>query len=160
MKKCTAKKWLLAAALASTLAMPAADAAEPATGIIGKNEWLFYRYEMTHAHDAEKTNVSLDLIQRFNRVLAANHIGMAVAMVPLKMRIYAEHLPDEIKINDYMGANYERMSRVLRAAGVPVIDLSTAFLTSPKRNSDTLKNLWTGKKCSCHESSGFFQMVF
>lgn len=114
-----------------------AHAAEPATGILGKNEWLFYRYEMTDASDAVKTNTTLDLIQRFNKVLADNNIAMAVAMVPLKMRIYAEHLPDEIKVNDYMSANGDRMAKILRGAGVYVMDLNTAFLSSPKRTSDS-----------------------
>lgn len=137
MKTFHAKPWLLGLAITSALGGAGVGAAELAAGILGKNEWLFYRHEMTDAMDAEKTNVTLDLIQRFNKVLVANNVAMGVAMVPLKMRIYAEHLPDDIHINDYMGANNERMSKALRGAGVPVLDLHTAFLNSPKRASDT-----------------------
>ena len=131
------KRCVLGVALVNVLGVPSVNAADAATGILGRNEWLFYRYEMTDARDAEKTNVTLDLIQRFNKVLAANNIALGVAMVPLKMRIYAEHLPDDVKINDYMGGNNERMTKVLRDAGVHVMDLNTAFLNSPKRASDS-----------------------
>lgn len=110
-------------------------AAEPPVGIVGKNQWLFYRYELSDANDAQATDQSLDLIRRFNRVLASRGIAMGVAMVPLKMRIYAEHLPDDTKVNAYMEGNYERMSKLLRASGVQVLDLNSAFLKSPKRNS-------------------------
>lgn len=113
-----------------------ASATEPASGIIGKNEWLFYRYELTEPTDTRVTDASLGLIQRFGKVLAANGVELAVAIVPVKMRIYAEHLPDDIKVNDYMAGNYERMSRSLQAAKVNVIDLNTAFLKSPRRTSD------------------------
>lgn len=121
----------------SALCVQSAHAVEPSTGIVGKNEWLFYRYETTDASDAAKTNATLDLIQRFNKVLADNDIAMAVAMVPLKMRIYAEHLPDDVKVNDYMSTNSDRMVKVLRNAGVHVLDINTAFLNSPKRTSDS-----------------------
>lgn len=130
-------KWLCGAALASSFGMTVAYAADSAPGIVGKNDWLFYRYEMSDASDAAMTDTSLGLIQHFNKVLSANGIKLAVVMVPLKMRIYAEHLPDSIKVNDYMGHNYERMSKALQAAEVNVIDLNAAFLNSPKRNSDT-----------------------
>lgn len=130
-------KWLCGAALASSFGMTVAYAADSAPGIVGKNDWLFYRYEMSDASDAAMTDTSLGLIQRFNKVLSANGIKLVVVMVPLKMRIYAEHLPDSIKVNDYMGHNYERMSKALQAAEVNVIDLNAAFLNSPKRNSDT-----------------------
>lgn len=117
--------------------MTVAHAADSAPGIVGKNDWLFYRYEISDASDTAATDSSLDLIQRFNKVLSSNGISMAVTLVPLKMRIYSEHLPDNIKINDYMRGNYERMSKVLRAAQVNVIDLNTVFLNNPARSSDT-----------------------
>ncbi len=132
-----ASQWLFGALLACALVLPVVHAEEPAPAIVGKNDWLFYRYELSDASDAAATDVSLDLIQRLNRVLSANGIRLVVVMVPLKMRIYAEHLPDSIKVNSYMSGNYARMSGVLQAAKVNVIDLNTAFLSSPKRSSDT-----------------------
>lgn len=128
---------VLAGMVSTLLGMSLAIAAEPSLGILGKNDWLYYRYEMTVASDLAATDASLDLIQRLNKVLAANGTRLVVAEVPLKMRIYAEHLPDDIKINDFMAGNYERMRQKLQAAKVNVVDLNTAFLNNPLRVSDT-----------------------
>ena len=123
--------------LTGLMGITSAYAADPVPGIVGKNDWLFYRYELSDTVDTTTTNESLDLIARFNKVLSTNGVSMAVTLVPLKMRIYAEYLPDNIKVNDYMQGNYERMSKVLQAAQVNVINLNTAFLNSPQRSSDT-----------------------
>lgn len=135
MKKSMMNKWIYGAVLVNTLGFPIAQAAETPAGIIGKDDWLYYRIELSDSVDAATTDASLDLIQRFNKVLSANGVSMAVVMVPLKMRIYPEHLPDNVKVNDYMKGNYDRMSKALQAAGVNVIDINTAFLTSPKRDT-------------------------
>ena len=119
------------------LCLPMVHAAESAPGVIGKDEWLFYNNEITDASQLAATNTSLDLIKRFNKVLAANGIELVVVMIPLKMRVYSEFLPDSIKINDYMANNYDRMSKALRAANVSTTDLNTAFVNSPKRSSET-----------------------
>jgi alginate O-acetyltransferase complex protein AlgJ len=137
MKKNTVNKLVYGAMLTGFLGSTAVYAADPAPGIVGKNDWLFYRYELSDAVDTAATDSSLDLIQRFNKVLAANGVSMAVTLVPLKMRIYSEYLPDNVKVNAYMAGNYERMNKVLQAAQVNVIDLNTVFLNSPKRSSDT-----------------------
>lgn len=107
------------------------------TGIVGKNDWLFYRNELSSPADAAKTTESIALFGRLNKVLAANGVSLVVTIVPLKMRVYAEQLPDSIKLNDYMASNYERINKSLLAAGVTAIDLNQPFLNSPKRNSDT-----------------------
>jgi alginate O-acetyltransferase complex protein AlgJ len=135
MKENTINKLFRGAVLVNTLAISMTQAAEAPAGIIGKDEWLYYRVELSDSVDAASTDVSLDLIQRFNKVLSANGISMAVVMVPLKMRIYPEHLPDSVKVNDYMKGNYDRMSKALQGAGVNVIDINTPFLTSPKRDT-------------------------
>ncbi|MBC7490651.1 MAG: hypothetical protein H7240_12465 [Glaciimonas sp.] len=106
-------------------------------GIVGKNEWLFNKYEQLRSTDAAQTAVSIELIGRFNKVLKANGVSLALTMVPLKMRIYSEHLPDSVKFTDYMAGNYDQIGKALQAAGVTVIDLNTPFMSSPKRNSDT-----------------------
>ena len=61
-------------------------------GIVDKNDWLFYRYELSEPANAAQTKESIELIGRFNKVLFANGISMAVTMVTLKMLIYAENL--------------------------------------------------------------------
>ena len=128
-------KWWCGALLTSFIGV--AFAAETAPGILGKNEWLFYRYELSELSDSSRTAESVSLIQRFNKVLATQGINLAVTMVPLKMRIYAEHLPDDIKLNDYTVGNFERMNKALQTGNVSTIDLNTAFLGSTKRNGDS-----------------------
>ncbi len=137
MNKRSAKQYLFGAIVLSALSILTAHAAESANGILGKSEWLFYNYEMSNASHEATTNISLDLIQRFNKVLAANGVNLLVVMVPVKMRIYSEYLPDEIKINDYMAGNYDRMTKALQATNVSTADLNAAFINSPKRNSET-----------------------
>jgi alginate O-acetyltransferase complex protein AlgJ len=128
---------LLGALLLSPLILiSSAQAADPAPGIAGKNDWLYYRYELSDANDLAATNASLDLIARLNRVLARNGVTLAVAMVPLKMRIYPENLPAELKVSDYLAGNYDRFLKTLQAAQVQTLDLNTAFLNSPKRSGD------------------------
>ncbi len=133
----TPGKWIFGAVIASSTGMAGLAAAEAPAGIVGKSDWLFYRHEISDTTDMAATGTSIDLIQRVNKVLSANGISMAVAMVPLKMRIYSEFLPDDVRVNDYMKGNYERMSKVLQAAHVNIIDLNTAFMTSPQRASAT-----------------------
>ena len=137
MKKTSNQIPFLAALFTSLLGLNSAHSADPIPGIVGKDDWLFYRYELSDVVDTASTDTSLDLIGRFNKVLATNGVNMVVTMVPLKMRIYSEFLPDNIKVNAYMAGNYDRMSKVLRAAQVNFIDLNTPFLASEKRNSDT-----------------------
>jgi len=124
-------------ALLEVLTAGLAHAGEAPVGILGKEQWLFYRYEMSDNTDEAATGQTIDLIQRFNRVLAQNDITLAVAMVPIKMRIYAEYLPDDVKMSPYMEANYGRMEHALRQGGVHVLDLNAPFLSSPLRNGGT-----------------------
>ena len=126
-------KYIFYAAWAVSLVFAPANGAVVYDGIVGKNEWLFYRQELLDAKSLEPTSVTLDLIQRFNKVLSIHNISMAVVMVPLKMRIYSEHLPDSVKLNEYMAGNYDRMIKALEAGGTNVIDVNTAFMSTSKR---------------------------
>lgn len=111
-------------------------AADLPTSIIGKNEWLYYRYEVADANDNANIQASIDLISKLNQILARNNVTLAITMVPLKMRIYPENLPPELKLTDYLQNNYERIAKAMRAANIPVIDLNTPFLKDPKRNGE------------------------
>lgn len=136
MNTSTIHRLLQTAIVAGAFGVTAVQAADPVPGIVGKNEWLFYRYELPGAADQAGIDTSVGLIQRFSRVLAANGITLAVTMVPLKMRVYAEHLPDDIKLDDTMRGSYDKISAAMREAQLHVIDLNQAFLNSPARSSD------------------------
>jgi len=103
--------------------------------IIGKNDWLFYRPEMIQPADEAAINTSLDLVQRFNKILAANGTTLVYAVVPIKMRIYADFLPEQAKLSPYMTANYERILKALKGKGVNAVDVNTAMMKSPIRTS-------------------------
>ncbi|TXT36848.1 MAG: hypothetical protein FD135_4002 [Comamonadaceae bacterium] len=125
-----------------------ASAAEPTPTLVGKNEWLFYRYELADASQDTQVDKSLDLIKKFNQVLSQHGIKLMVALVPIKMRIYAEHLPDDVKVTDYLAGNYAKVLGKLKADGVYASDLNTAFLSAPQRSTDTplffrLDSHWT-----------------
>ncbi|MEI8402442.1 MAG: hypothetical protein WCG12_16700, partial [Alcaligenaceae bacterium] len=103
--------------------------------ITGKDQWLFYRPEIIKPVDEPAINTSLDLVQRFNKVLSANGTTLVYAVVPIKMRIYAEFLPEDAKLTPYMAANYERALKMLRAKGVNAADVNTTMMKSPIRTS-------------------------
>lgn len=129
-------KLIICTVSVSSLFLQTTHASEAFDGILGKNDWLFYRYELSDVKSVESVNISLDLIQRLNKVLFANNINMAVIMVPLKMRIYSEHLPDSIKLDDYMAGSYDRMIKVLKGAGVNTVDLNTPFMKASRQSDD------------------------
>ena len=123
-------------------------AADTAAALIGKQEWLFYKYEFSEPSHDELVKKSQDLIKNFERVLAERGIRLTVAMVPLKIRVYSEYLPDEIKLSPYLQDNYSQMLGVFASAGVNAADLNSAFLSSPERGGDTplyfrLDSHWT-----------------
>ena len=127
-------------AIAAMLACASAGsslAATPPPGFAGKNEWLFYNYELPGPNDAASVATSVDLMARFNKVLAANGIVLGVTMVPIKMRIYAENLPDSVKLSDELRGNYARIAQSMRASQLRVIDLNTPFMSSPERTGET-----------------------
>ncbi|MBC7489764.1 MAG: hypothetical protein H7240_07110 [Glaciimonas sp.] len=136
MKNHNTSKWLCKSFLTVAIGITNAYGADT-LGIVGKNEWLFVRSEILGPADLQPTVQSMDLIGRINKSLVTNGIAMAVTTVPMKMRLYAQHLPDNIIFNDFMSGNYENMSKSLLAAGVTFIDLNTPFMSSPIRNSDT-----------------------
>lgn len=123
-------------------------ATDTAAAFIGKQEWLFYKYEFSEPSHDELVKKSQDLIKNFERVLAARGIRLTVVMVPLKIRIYSEFLPDEVKLSPYVQGNYNQMLAVFANAGVNAADLNSAFMNSPERSGETplyfrLDSHWT-----------------
>ena len=137
MKKYTSRKWVCGAMLASALGVTVSQAAETTATIIGKNDWLFVKYEFALPSDLPDTQATVQLIEKTSKLLSANGIALAVVIVPSKVRIYAEHLPDSAKLDSYTADKYESVAKTLVDSGVNVVNLNQAFLNSPLRNSDT-----------------------
>lgn len=106
-------------------------AQDSAPGIVGKDGWLFYRHEF--AEDARGADISVDLIQRINKLLTAQGTAVAVALAPLKARVYAEHLPAGTVLSAAQTGQHDRLLAKLRDAGVLTVDLNKAFVQSAKR---------------------------
>ena len=138
-------KWLCCSLLTGALGMVSVHGGE-SLGIVGKNDWLFLRSKLSGSAEAAGKAETISLIGCLNKVFSANGISMIVTMMPAKVRLYAEFLPDNIKLNDYMAGNYDSMSKALQAAGVTLIDLNTPFMNSPLRDSDPHLNGTTLRK--------------
>ena len=130
------------------LATGAVFAAEGPTAILGKSDWLFYKYELADPSHDPAIQKTIDLLKKFDEVLASKGIRLTVTMVPIKMRVYSEFLPNDTKLNEYTNTNYDRMLGNLKAQNINAADLNTAFLASGSRTGDTpllfrLDSHWT-----------------
>ncbi len=136
MKKRTVNK-LLGAVLFGSLAGVSAVNAQSYSPVVGKNDWLFTPYEFANPDDAQDTEATLQLLQKVNKLFERSGIALALVIVPSKIRIYSDQLPDSKKLDSYTADKYENVAKTLRSGGVNVVNLNQPFLTSPQRNGDT-----------------------
>lgn len=122
-----------AQALSLSGLLAASAFAQDAPGIVGKNDWLYYKYELTSGLEPAAISTSVDLVQRINRQLQKNGVAVVVAMVPLKVRVHPENLPSSVKMTESLQSQYGRIMKSLNEKGVLTADLNTAFVGSPKR---------------------------
>src|ERR1017187_8294094 len=92
-------RWLHGVLLAGVFAASFAHADNSPIVFVGKNEWLFSRLDFPDTANESATNASMDLIRRFNKVMARNDITMVFTMPPLRSRLYAKYLPDDVKVS-------------------------------------------------------------
>jgi len=123
--------------IALTFFVSIVHAAESAAVILGKNDWLFTPYEFASKSDAQDTLASIQLFQKVNKLFEGKGIALALVIVPSKIRIHADQLPDNKQLDSYTADKYENAFKVLRSEGVSVVNLNQAFLSSPHRTSDT-----------------------
>lgn len=134
------KRTLLQLTCASVLAglCGGLQAQSTSSVLFGKsNEWLFTPYEFATPSDAADTQASIQALIHAAKLFDAKGIGLAVAIVPSKVGIHADQLPDNKPLDAYTRDKYANALKTLRDGGVNVIDLNTAFLNSPNRTSDT-----------------------
>ena len=112
----------------------AAHGQQAQSGIVGKDGWLFSTWELATVEDMAPTNVTIDLISRFNKVLAANGVTMAVVIIPSRARVYSEFLPPSVRKTREMAGQYERVMKGFEKGRVNAIDLATPFLDPANRN--------------------------
>src|ERR1035437_5350384 len=137
MNKCTVKKLLNSILITCVLGATVAHAEDASYVVVGKNDWLFTRYEFANPADAPDTEATLQLLQKVNKLFERSGIALALVIVPSKIRIYADQLPDSKTIDSYTADKYENVFKTLRSGGVNVVNLNRIFLSSSQRNSDT-----------------------
>ena len=136
MKKRTINKLLFTVLLGSAFSMSAVQA-QTGAPVVGKNEWLFTPYEFATPDDAADTEATIQLLQSVNKLFERKGIAVALVIVPSKIRIYSDQLPDSKKLDAYTADKYENVAKKLVAGGVKVVNLNQPFLTSPQRTSDS-----------------------
>ena len=137
MDKSIIRKWLSSIFLTLAAFTTVAHAADSTPVVIGKNDWLFTTYEFASASDAHDTEVTIQLLQKVNGLFERQGIALLLVLVPSKIRIYSDQLPDAKALDDYTAGKYESVFKALQAGGVNVVNLNQAFLTSPQRASAT-----------------------
>jgi alginate O-acetyltransferase complex protein AlgJ len=120
----------LAAALAVAGAMlfGATANAQDGAGIVGQNDWLYYRYDFTDASEQPAVDKSVRLFSALSGLLEANGTQMVLAVVPAKVRVYPQHLPTDRALTPFLAAHYGTSLAALRGAGVDAVDLEQPFL--------------------------------
>lgn len=137
MKKFTLNKLLKNAMICCAFGVTVAHAADVVPVLFGKNDWLFTPYEFASAADAQDTQATLQLLEKVNKLFERKGVALALVIVPSKIRIHADQLPDNKPLDSYTAGKYENVFNTLRAGGVSVVNLNKAFLSSPHRTSDT-----------------------
>jgi alginate O-acetyltransferase complex protein AlgJ len=113
-----------------------ARAQEPPV-VIGKDEWLFTRYEYADQSDAADTQATIQLMIQANKAFEQKGIAVALVIVPSKIRVHQDKLPADKPLDAYTSGKYVAAVKALREGGVHVISLNEAFLASQDRTSDT-----------------------
>lgn len=135
MKQILIKKILTGLALVSTVCATLVQAQDSYV-VIGKDDWLFTKYEFATPTDASDTNATIGLLEKANQLFARNDIALALVIVPSKIRIYSDQLPTDKPLDSYTNGKYENIYQLLREKGVHVVNLNQAFLNSPKRSGN------------------------
>lgn len=120
----------LGAALVATLSFTciAPAAAQEGAGIVGQNDWLYYRYDFTDASEQPSVEKSIGLFSALSGLLAANGTQMMLAVVPAKVRVYPQHLPADRALTPFLVEHYGKSLRALHQGGVDAVDLQGPFL--------------------------------
>lgn len=138
MHKCAINYFIKSAWIAvSFFIFSIAHAAELPSVITGKNEWLFTPLELGKKSDNQDTLISIQLLQKVNKLFERKGIALALVIVPSKIRIHADQLPDNTILDNYTADRYKNTFKLLQSDGLNVINLNDIFLSSPHRTSDT-----------------------
>ena len=108
------------------------------TSIVGKDDWLFYKYEIFDHSAKQDISQNIELVSKINKILKLNDIELLVVLVPLKMRIYSENLePNRALLNPFMEDTYNNVAMRFSQEDINFTNLNEVFLKSSERNGLT-----------------------
>jgi alginate O-acetyltransferase complex protein AlgJ len=105
--------------------------------VVGKDDWLFTRYEFATPDDAQDTQATISLLTSISKLFEQKGIALVMTMVPSKIKIHSEFLPDGTSVDAYTAGKYESAVKVLQTSGVNFVNLNQPFLASQHRRGDT-----------------------
>jgi len=92
--------------------------------VIGKDGWFFTKEEFEAWKDADKAQASkIELAKKLKRYLTARNIGLVVAVIPSKTRVYEEYLQDGMALPESRRYTYEEFRKALLEDGIAAPDL-------------------------------------
>ncbi len=100
--------------------------------LIGQDGWLFQqdKYGFQQSNKPASTQKALQHIVVIDKLLKAKDITLILSLTPAKMGLYETQLPEGYSLNSSLEDRYTRALDYLRAEGVLVADVKTAFANS------------------------------
>lgn len=91
--------------------------------VIGTDGWLFTSEEFqTTAGDAQEIQAKVAYIRQVHDQLATDGVQLVIALIPAKVRVYADHL-GRVQVPAVNAGVYQDVRRQLVQAGIPTPDL-------------------------------------
>ncbi|MBE9605797.1 hypothetical protein IAI18_13085 [Acetobacteraceae bacterium H6797] len=116
---------------ASTMSVTRARAAVVNSAVIGSDGWLFPAWDDVRRFDAARMRQGAALIQQAAGILKAGGIDLAIALTPIKARLYPEFLPNDFRPGPDAEKRYgQTMQELAKSALVP--DLAAAMAAAKK----------------------------
>ncbi len=112
-------------ACAWCLALPAAAQSQPQPGslvVVGKDHHLFASWGSSRLPDWAGIDATVARVADVRRRLAAKGIVLVTPLLPDKMRLYQDQLPDGMAWSPEMKERYARILEKLQTAGIPTFD--------------------------------------
>ncbi|MCA9835255.1 MAG: hypothetical protein KC422_00005 [Trueperaceae bacterium] len=141
-------KWFLALVLLFSLAQAQRLAPLPP----GQDGWLFHQdeYGFYTANNPTSTQKALEHIVVIKKLLEAKGIQLIVSLTPAKIGLYEDKLPEDYPLSSSLQDRYNHALEYLRAEGVLVADVKTAFAESEDLNAEfplfqRLDHHWSSK---------------
>lgn len=124
---------LSSALLLSSMTIANAQAAPAKSDVlIGKDGWLFYDTEYNNPTPGPQVDEAIKGFAEINALLKKRGITLYIAMVPLKVRLYASKLPDNFKLSAETRRQYDDILGKLKAKSIKYVDLNAAYLNNSK----------------------------